>query len=235
MTRPRSTPHHAAHAALALLAVAALNVQASQGPQDNRCNENPPAFAPSGEAAFVDDFGLADDTIAPLLTGTPLTPGQTLPTDGTTRKLSPELSKELVLQQSRPFSFIDSDGPVAGTLAEKVYNGTDDKCKNQLQVTVSQGCVSKLRIGKFIHPLSIVADFRLDQNGNVPSDFASRSADGKVFQFHLDTPVCAGMSSRWLLLNTSIDTLKRAKAAQVVSADGTPSPALQVHVPYVAP
>lgn len=235
MCHPRPTSLRAAQTMLALLTGAALHAQAGPGPLDNKCNENPPAFGPSGELPFVDHLGVADDTIAPMLTGTPLEPGQTLPTNGTTRKLSPELSKELVLQLKRPFSFIDGSGVVAGTLNEKVYNGTDDKCKNQFQVSVSQGCVARLRIRKFIHPLDIVADFRLDQNGSVPSDFASRSLDGKVFQFHLDGPVCAGMSSRWLLLNTSIDTLTQAKAAQVVSTDGTPSPAMQVHVPYVAP
>jgi hypothetical protein len=122
MTCPRPTPFRTPHAALALLAGllagATPHAQAGPGPLDNKCNENPPAFGPSGELPFVDHLGLADDAITPMLTGTPLDPGRPCRRTHDPQAVARAV-EGLVLQLKRPFNFIDGAGVVAGTLNER--------------------------------------------------------------------------------------------------------------------
>lgn len=154
---------------------------------------------------------------ASQITGTPLYPGQTVATLGTNLTESPELSKDLIVSTKKAFTGEN----LRGVLRQRIFAGHDGQCKVEWQVQLkpgSVGCVEKLRITKFIHPLDIVADFRDDQNGTQAADFARRSNNGKVFDFRLSAKVCAGQKSRWLLLNTNIDVMQRKGTVQLFDA-----------------
>lgn len=224
-----------------LLALSTLAAQAGNGPLDNKCNENPPAL----DAWDAVSSHLSGDLAWRVeLTGTPLQPGQTVPTLGTNRVESPELvGKTVIAVANTPFSFSTPSGPVAGFYSESIQasktgGGT---CKQNVQLKLTSGCVSKVRFKQYNHPLGldIVADFRDDPDlkGKVFSNRASRSpVDGLIFEFHLKRPVCAGQSTRWLLLNTSIRDLTTADALELVAPDGTVSPQpFLVHVPLPLP
>jgi hypothetical protein len=195
----------------------------AQGPDADKCNENQ---------------GLQGLEAAPIgadLTGIPLLPGNTVPTAGTNTSESPELVGPLEFQLSGKFKFMSSGGLVRGTYTERNYTGADKRCKQHLKVAVKSGCVAKVRLYKYLHPLSLdlVADYRDDLGGLVPSDAASRSAGkGTVIEFHLETPVCAGQDTTWLLLNTSIDTMMLVKGLELVAPTGENSKLRPIHVPF---
>jgi hypothetical protein len=210
----------------ALLPMAAAAIE----PDDNKCNEN--------HGLRGDPFVEATDRgIQAELTGTLLLPGQTVPTDGTNKNESPELRGKTALQSTLAFQFTTSGGTVSGTYSERHDTGKQDRhCKSHLRVSVDQGCISRLRFHNYVHPLDIVADFRDDLPRNpppglIPSDFASRSSDGLTFEFHLATHVCAGQTSRWLLLNTSINALQIVNGLELFAPNGQSSALLPVHVP----
>lgn len=222
-----STPHRPFRLAAALLlplafCLAHTSAQA-QGPDVDRCNENQGLDADALDDPFVAD-----------LTGIPLLPGQTVPTDGTNSIESPELHGKLAFQLTGKFNFHSASGTVKGGYSERNYSGAHKRCKQHLQIKVTQGCVRRVLIHNYVHPLDIVADFRDDIAGDVQSDVASRSGDGLVFEFHLFEPVCAGQTSRWLLLNTSVNTLTKSNQLELISDDGESSGLLPIHVPFVA-
>ena len=84
-----------------------------------------------------------------------------------------------------------------------------------------------------MHPLKLVADYRDDLGGRIPSKVASRSTDGSQIIFDLASPVCAGQDSRWLLLNTSVDEVSPLNVLQFVSPEGQVSQPLPVHIPLL--
>ena len=195
---------------------------AAPGPEADKCNENQ---------------GLQAQRAAPIgaeLTGIPLLPGGTVPTEGTNASESPELVGPLEFQLGGKFRFVANGGLVQGSYAEQNYTGADKRCKQHLKIKVKGGCVEKVRLHQYFHPLALdlVADFRDDLAGQIPSDTASRSSgDGSVIEFHLATPVCAGHNTRWLLLNTSIDTMVLVKGLEFIAPTGEHSKLKPVHVP----
>jgi len=191
--------------------------------QTQTCNDPPPAFdslSPLGE----------NDA---LVTGKWLKPGTTRLTEGTNPRESPELGGTKIFSTSQSFEFKDPKGLITGKYSEMIVAGTDKKCKCHLRVQIREGCVSRVMISKYVHPLKLVADYRDDLGGRIPSKTASRSTDGSQIIFDLATPVCAGQDSRWLLLNTSIEEVAPLNVLQFVSPEGQVSQPLPVHIPLV--
>jgi hypothetical protein len=190
--------------------------------QTQTCNDPPPAF----NGSLV-----PDGDIEPLVTGKWLKPGTTRLTDGTNSRESPELAGPKIFSTSQTFEFKDPKGLISGKYTEMIVQGTDKKCKCHLRVQVSAGCISRLLINKYVHPLKLVADYRDDLGGRIPSKSATRSTDGTTISFDLRTPVCAGQDTRWMLLNTSIDEVAPLNVLQFVSPEGQLSQPLPFHVP----
>lgn len=194
--------------------------------QTQVCNEPPPLSAAAG--------GGVDAQV----TGKALKPGTTRRTNGTDLVLSPELDGWVLFSADRPFSFIAGGGVVSGTYGEILVRGADKRCKSHLQVRPANGCVSKLVVQGYHHPLNmkLVADYRTDQGGTVASRRASRSAGaGSTITFELKTPVCAGNTSRWLLLNTSVKEVEPLATLVFVAPDDSASEPHAFHVPVVTP
>lgn len=203
-------------AVLGLVAQPVLG-QANEPLQTQVCNEPPPS-PPVGDAAQI--------------TGQWLEAGDKLRTRGTGVAESPELNGWVVFERSRPFVFEAAEGMVRGSYSERVIQGTDQRCKCELRIHVEQGCVAKVQVHSFIHPGRIVADYRNDQpGGGIASQTASRSPDGSLFTFALKASVCAGRSSRWLLLNTDVDMLERVAALGMVAPGGQSSALQPLFVP----
>jgi hypothetical protein len=195
--------------------------------QTQKCNEPPPTF--DGATAFESLEG----DLATLVTGKALKPGTTVPTNGTNSRESPELGGPKLLSTSQSFEFKDPKGLISGKYTEMIVQGTDKKCKCHLRIQIREGCVSRVMISKYVHPLKLVADYRDDLGGRIPSKVASRSTDGTQISFDLAAPVCAGQDSRWLLLNTSVDEVAPLSVLQFVSPEGQLSQPLPVHVPLI--
>lgn len=195
--------------------------------QTQKCNEPPPTL--DGASAFED----LDRELAILVTGKALKPGATVATNGTNSRESPELGGTKIFSTSQSFEFKDPKGLISGKYSEMIVAGTDKKCKCHLRIQIREGCVSRVMISKYIHPLKLVADYRDDLGGRIPSKVASRSQDGTQINFDLTTPVCAGQDTRWLLLNTSVDAVAPLSVLQFVSPEGQLSQPLPVHVPLV--
>lgn len=198
--------------------------------QTQKCNEPPPTL--DGASAF-DAQEVLDAELATLVTGKALKPGATVPTNGTNSRESPELGGPKLLSTSQSFEFQDAKGLISGKYSEMIVQGTDKKCKCHLRIQIRQGCVSRVMISKYVHPLKLVADYRDDLGGRIPSKIASRSQDGTQINFDLATPVCAGQDSRWLLLNTSVSEVAPLSVLQFVSPEGQLSQPLPVHVPLI--
>lgn len=199
---------------------------AAQGPEADKCNEN------QGLQAMDLDLDLGP--IDPAVSGTPLDPGETWPTPGTDTTDSPELIGTLEFELTGRFKFMSAGGLVQGSYIERNYNGADNRCKQHLRFKVKQGCVIKVRFNKYAHPLDqpLVADYRKDWPGMVASATASRSpVKGLTIDFLMERPVCAGETSRWLLLNTSIQTLVPVKGVQFIAPTEESSPLRPIHVP----
>lgn len=208
--------------------IAGIAQATGNGPlQTQRCNEPPPAF--NGTTSFE---SIAGDLEAQV-TGKWLKPGTTRLTEGTNSRESPELAGPKIFSTSQSFEFKDPKGLISGKYSEMIVAGTDKKCKCHLRVLIREGCVSRVMISKYVHPLKLVADYRDDLGGRIPSKTASRSTDGSQIIFDLATPVCAGQDSRWLLLNTSIDEVAPLNVLQFVSPEGQVSQPLPVHVPLL--
>jgi hypothetical protein len=214
-------------AAPCVLVAGPLRAQDNGPLQTQKCNEPPPVF--DGAAAF----DALEGDLATLVTGKWLKPGTTVPTNGTNARESPELGGPKIFSTSQTFEFKDQKGLISGKYSEMIVQGTDKKCKCHLRVLIREGCVSRVMISKYVHPLKLVADYRDDLGGRIPSKVASRSTDGTQINFDLATPVCAGQDSRWLLLNTSVDEVAPLSVLQFVSPDGQLSQPLPVHVPLV--
>lgn len=225
--------HHAALlAALGLPILLALPAGAraadghANGPtQTQTCNE-PPALSAAG------------GSFQAQVTGKALKPGTTRRTNGTDLVLSPELDGWVLFSDDRPFSFVAGGGVVSGTYGEILVRGADKRCKSHLQVRPQVGCVSKLVFEGYHHPLNmkLVADYRTDQGGTVASRRASRSAGaGSTITFELKTPVCAGGTSRWLLLNTSVKEVEPLATLVFVAPDDSASEPHTFHAPVVVP
>lgn len=227
--RPRVAPW------LGVLALCGLAQAAhAEDPLGDKCNPN--LFAPPGSGApWVPALapGMGGDAVS----GKPLKPGQTRRTRGTDTLLSPELVGLTVYDQAQGFSFVAQGGTVSGSYEEAIVaSDTDGTCKQHTKLTLVSGCIAKLRFHTYQHPTKpIVADYRKDLPGQVPSDFATRSFDGLSFEFHLKEPVCAPKTTRWLLLNTSINRMTSAAALQLVTPEGIGSPLFAIHVPDPAP
>jgi hypothetical protein len=203
----------------------AASAQGNDPTQTQTCNEPPALYAASG-------------SFQPQVTGKALKPGTTRRTNGTDVVLSPELDGWVLFSADRPFHFISGGGVVSGTYGEILVRGGDKRCKSHLQVRPQSGCVSKLVVRGFHHPLGtkLVADFRTDQGGMVASRRASRSAGaGSTITFELMTPVCAGTTSRWLLLNTSVKEVEPLETLVFVAPDDSASEPHTFHVPVMAP
>lgn len=213
---------------LALAAAAgaqAADDQAHDPSQTQVCNEPPPLSAAAGR-------------FQAQVTGKALKPGTTRRTNGTDLVLSPELDGWVLFSADRPFSFIAGGGVVSGTYGEILVRGADKRCKSHLQVRPQVGCVSKLALQGYHHPLNmkLVADYRTDQGGVVAARRASRSAGaGTTVTFELKTPVCAGNTSRWLLLNTSVKEVEPLATLVFVAPDDSASEPHTFHVPVVTP
>jgi hypothetical protein len=205
------------------LAALAASAAAGQGPLADKCNENQGL----GE---LTSLALGNAVIQPLLTGIPLEPGQTVPTNGTDKVESPELAGKVAITGGGSFSFAG----ITGTYEEFILaSHSDGTCKHHTQVKVVSGlgCITRVRFHQYFHPLDIVADYRTDKPGKVRSKTASRTEDGLTFEFQLKTKLCAGQSTRWLLLNTSIRHMQTLSALELVADDGSLSSPLPVHVP----
>jgi len=198
---------------------------AAQGPETDKCNEN------QGLHAMALDPG----PIGGAMSGTPLDPGETWPTPGTNATDSPELIGTLEFELTGKFK--SPDGELRGSYIERTYNGADNRCKQHLRFKVKQGCVVKVRFNKYAHPLDpdrpLFADYRNDWPlGDVAPAAASRSpGKGLVIDFHMDRPVCAGETSNWLLLNTSIQPMVVIKGLQFIGPVGEASVLRPIHVP----
>jgi hypothetical protein len=210
---------------LAPLTIGLANAaSAAQGPETDKCNEN------QGLQAMAPDLA----PIGGAVSGTPLDPGETWPTNGTDTSDSPELIGTLEFELTGKFKFMSAGGLVQGSYIERNYNGADNRCKQHLRFKVKQGCVVKVRFNKYAHPLDqpLVADYRKDWPGMVASATASRSpVKGLTIDFVMERPVCAGETSRWLLLNTSIQTLVPVKGVQFIAPTEEVSPLRPIHVP----
>ncbi|MFO1340088.1 MAG: hypothetical protein U1F53_17985 [Burkholderiaceae bacterium] len=222
----RRTPSAVALCALAWLGLASAH--AAQ-PDGDPCNPN--RFAPFGNEH--DAPGMAPDT----LTGKPLKPGQSLRTRGTGVGASPELAGETVYDVVQDFAFPQPNPTVTGSYEEAIVASDTDakRCKQHVRLKMTAGCIDRVRFYQYQHPKPIVANYRRDLPGQVASDWASRSDDGLVFEFHLKTPVCAPHTTRWLLLNTSINQMIGLDALELVTPDDLSSPLLSIHVPNPAP
>jgi hypothetical protein len=192
--------------------------------QTQKCNEPPPAFG---------SVPALEGEIDPLVTGLWLKPGTTRVTAGTNARESPELEGPRLFSTSQTFEFKTDKGMVSGKYLEMISQGTDKKCKCHLRVQVREGCISRLVIHKYVHPLKLVADYRDDLGGRISSKSASRSTDGTMISFDLRTPVCAGQDTRWLLLNTSVEEVAPLSVLQFVSPEGQTSQPLPFHVPLL--
>lgn len=216
------------------LALAAPPGSAGQRPDTTqKCNDPPPAFG--AEGGGIGDSG--DGGFSVDVTGKWLMPGTTRKTLGTDATQSPELDGFVVFSQTRDFSFATSGGAVAGKYTETIVQGTDKKCKCHAQVAVQVGCVSKLAVHHYIHPKKLVADWRLDFPGLIPSKTASRTLediDGStIVTFNMASKICAGQTSKWLLLNTSVPEVELLGTLQFIAPNGQGSPLFPFHVPYV--
>lgn len=202
-------------------------VQASeiQPEQTQRCNDPPPP-----QAARV---GQTDGAEA-LISGQWLKPGTTRSTAGTDTQTTPENDGQTVFSATRAFSMSTSNGEVSGRYLEKIVGGTDGFCKCQLRIVMDKGCLSGLAIHQIQHSLKLVADYRRDLPGQVPSKSAWRSDDGSVVGFRLARVLCAGESSRWLVLNTSVESVDLGGALELVAADGLSSTLLPLHTARAA-
>jgi hypothetical protein len=212
------------HAALAGLLCLASAQAAAHGPEADKCNENQGLKTAGFEASPMEAE----------LTGIPLLPGHTELTQGTNPTESPELAGVFEFQLDGKFRFESAGGLVRGTYIEQNHTGADKRCKQYVKITMKAGCVDKVRLHKYVHPLSLdlVADYRDDLPGVIASDTASRSTGkGSVIEFHLVQPVCAGNDTKWLLLNTSIDTLMLVKGLELVAPTGEHSNLRPIHVP----
>jgi hypothetical protein len=219
-----TTPVRSSIFALVLFVIGTpSNAMASEGPLTETCNEN------QGQQAT--SFGAASSA---NLTGIPLLPGNTVPTNGTNLSESPGLAGPLEFKLKGKFTFDDNGSSVQGSYREENRTGPDRYCKQQFAMTLSKGCVSEVRVHKYVHPLDIVADFRDDLPGQIAPDTASRSVDGTVFKFHLSRPVCAGETTRWLVLNTSIKDLTLMNGLEFIAPSGDHSKLHPIHVPVVA-
>ena len=191
--------------------------------QTQTCNDPPPAF---------DGSLVPDGEIEALVTGKWLKPGTTRTTEGTNAKESPELAGRKLYSASFAFSVPGTTAPPAsGKYTEMIVQGTDKTCKCHLKIVVAQGCISRLNIYKYVHPLKLVADYRDDLSGKIPSRSATRSRDGTTVSFDLITPVCAGQDTRWLLLNTSVPEVMQVNTLELLTPEGQRTPLLPVHVP----
>jgi hypothetical protein len=212
------------HAALAGLLCLTSAQAAAHGPEADKCNENQGLQAAGFEATPIEAE----------LTGIPLLPGHTELTAGTNPVESPELAGVLEFQLDGKFRFESAGGLVRGTYTEQNHTGADKRCKQYVKITMKAGCVGKVRLHKYVHPLSLdlVADYRDDLPGVIASDTASRSTGkGSVIEFHLVQPVCAGNDTKWLLLNTSIDTMMKVRGLELVAPTGEHSNLRPIHVP----
>jgi hypothetical protein len=218
----------------ALLPMAAAAIE----PEDNKCNEN--------QGIRSDTLPEAEGSVHAQQTGTPLLPGYRCKTQGTNKDESPELDGvPVVKDDSGTFSFTEPDPlglnpediTVSGTYQQLIVKSDSDATlKQHTRFKLTSGCIARIRIHQYDHPLPIVADYRDDLKGMVRSDFASRSLDGLSFEFHLKRPVCAGETSRWLLLNTSILQVKKVNALELITPSGNSSPQLlPIRVPASAP
>ncbi|HEX5687278.1 MAG TPA: hypothetical protein VFY73_24950 [Ideonella sp.] len=191
--------------------------------QTQRCNDPPPAFTGSL---------LPEGDIEPLVTGKWLRPGTTRTTAGTNADESPELRGVKLYSATFQFSVPgQAEAPASGRYTEMITQGADKSCKCHLKIQVAQGCISRLNIYKYVHPLKLVADYRDDLSGRIPSKTATRSTDGTVISFDLRTPVCAGQDTRWLLLNTSVPEVMQQNVLELVTPEGQRTPLLPYHVP----
>lgn len=222
-TFPRTKAWGVAAMALPWMLACGSGWAEENGPlQTQNCNDPPPAF---------DSTPTAEGDLATVITGKWLKPGTTRTTDGTNSRESPELGGPKIFSTSQTFEFKDPKGLISGKYTEMIVQGTDKKCKCHLRIQVQQGCISRLLINKYVHPLKLVADYRDDLGGRIASKTASRSTDGTTISFDLRTPVCAGQDTRWLLLNTSIDEVAPLNVLQFVSPEGQLSQPLPFHVP----
>lgn len=245
--RPSPNPGRMAWMLTLTCALAAPHsAPAGQWPDGPRCVDTPP---PLGALEEVDVAWAAE---MPLgggyggdVTGDPLDPGETQATLGTNKVESPELKPKLiVVKQSTSFSFTTTSGPVTGVFEERVDSGKDCNCKSHVRIRVTAGCVGKVVIRRYVHPIHkpIVADWRDDQGKSfyIPSDKASRSTvavdQASTFTFSFLPPfVCAGQTSRWLLLNTSIDHVSEVPdGIFFVAPNGQGSNTYRFHVPLTA-
>lgn len=221
-------PLRAAWVALSAVAPALAAAGDAIDPQQTQvCNE-PPPLAPDGRGRV----GIAQ------VNGDPLKPGETQDSLGTNVTLASELDGYFIYSQTRDFSFVTGDGKtVAGKYTEAVMRGQDDKCKSHLQVAVQRGCIDQVVIQHFKYPKTrLVADWRTDFPGNVPSEKVQRSAvvgGESAITFHMadGQPVCKGQTSRWLLLNTNITQVTEGNHLQFVTPQGHGSGLFPFHVP----
>jgi hypothetical protein len=224
--RLKPLPALAFAAVLAAPAGACAGGQRADDPtQTQTCNEPPPLSAAGGG-------------FQAQVSGRALKPGTTRRTNGTDLVSSPELDGWVLFSADRPFSFLAGGGVVSGTYGEVLVRGADKRCKSHLQVRPDMGCVSKLVVQGYHHPitLKLVADHRSDLGGTVASRHASRSAGaGTTITFVLKTPVCAGETSRWLLLNTSVKEVEPLAALVFVAPNEVASEPYTFHVPVMAP
>jgi hypothetical protein len=212
------------------LAVPAVALAASGDaidPQQTQvCNE-PPPLAPPRDRVEVTQ-----------VTGDHLKPLEVQDSLGTNAVLATELDGFFIYSQTRDFSFVTGDGKtIAGKYTEAVMRGRDDKCKSHLQVAVQRGCIDQVVIQHFKYPKTrLVADWRTDFPGNVPSEKVERSAvvgGESTITFHMadGQPVCKGQTSRWLLLNTNITQVTEGNHLQFVTPQGHGSGLFPFHVP----
>jgi hypothetical protein len=148
--------------------------------------------------------------------------------------MTPESDGYTAFSATRAFSMSTSNGEVSGHYLEKIVGGTDGFCKCQLRIVMDKGCLSGLAVHQIQHPLKLVADYRRDLGGQVPSKSAWRSDDGSVVGFKLARALCAGESSRWLMLNTSVESVDLGDALELVAADGLSSTLLPLHTARAA-
>jgi hypothetical protein len=187
--------------------------------QTQTCNEPPPLAG-----AGVDGF-------AAQVNGMPLKAGTTVDTFGTSPWQSDELTGPVIFQRTRGYQFTSAGQTVKGEYGELIVNGSDG-CKSHIQIRPAWGCISKVEILRFRHRGKLVADFRTDQGGDIPSTKASRSAaPGRTITFELPAKVCPGQTSKWLLLNTSMPTLAPTHAIVFHADTGGSSSARPFHVP----
>jgi hypothetical protein len=205
---------------LALACASLVQAGEIQPEQTQKCNDPPPALtARAGQANGAEA----------LISGLWLKPGATRTTAGTDTQMTPEADGETVFSSTRVFSISTSNGEVSGRYLEKIVGGIDGFCKCQLRIVVDKGCLSGLAIHQILHPLKLVADYRRDLGGQVPSKSAWRSDDGSIVGFKLARALCAGESSRWLMLNTSVESVDLGDALELVAADGMSSTLLPLH------